>query len=230
METPKSFMLLIFLLAGFLPSIMAQNDSKINQGIEIGLDFLKFNKDWVYYNDTYFPKDDKYYSFDFIPSIFLRVPLGKNSLRFKYEYFNDDYSFTTHSFDFYYENIEGRLLNNKVLFGLERNFIDSRFKAYGALDIGLSLFRYKGIFSYYNGYDLLVSPSVPFKVNGFGISIQPTIGMKYRISSNINIMIESSLSFEKGFEKNDLYNMFQKNKFIPRPISLFGLSYTFKKE
>ena len=77
---------------------------------------------------------------------------------------------------------------------------------------------------------MLAPPSVPFKVNGFGISIQPTIGMKYRISSNINIMIESSLSFEKGFEKNDPYNMYQENKLIPRPISLFGLSYTFKKE
>lgn len=229
MKATKSFILLTFLLTGFLPSIMAQNDSKINQGIEIGLDFIKFNKDWIYYNDKYFPKDDKYYSFDFIPSIFVRAPLGKNSVRFKYEYFNDDYSFTTLTIDGFFANIEGKFLNNKVLFGLERNFIDSRFKAYGALDIGLSLFRFKGIHSYYsNIYEFVAPTSSPFKVNGFVISIQPTIGMKYRISSNISIMIESSLSFEKGFEKNDIYNVYQENKFIPRPISLFGLSYTFK--
>jgi hypothetical protein len=233
MRISKTVIFLSFLLSGSLFNIAAQNKSDTISKFEIGIDFVRYNRNWIYqmkqYNSFLYPINSKDYIFDFIPSIFAKYSLGTCNLRFKYEYFKSNYSFTDHIADGG-QYVFGNYKNNRILLGLEKHLIDSKFKVYYSLDFGISIFNFSGINAHSSGFGGSSGINYPFNINGLGLSMQPGLGIKYQIFKNLYINLESSIYFEKGLKRNDTFNLYSKNKFIPRPISLFGFSYAVHKK
>jgi hypothetical protein len=91
--------------------------------------------------------------------------------------------------------------------------------------MNLIFFR-KGLY-FYN--DVFNSPATdPFNINGITFFVQPGMGLKYKISNNFDLNLESALWIGKGYDSDDNHNINPDLRIIPRPISLFGLSYKFR--
>jgi hypothetical protein len=214
--------LLPMLLSGSILNLAALNNTSDTTKLEIGIDFVRFNRNWIYYSDLLQPTDGNLYAFDLIPSIFFKYPVKKLSFRFKYEFFKNPYSFETSSIDVY-QQIDGNLLEHRISTGVEKYLKDKNLKFYYLIDCGVSFTTFNGIYSYNNiDYTML---SDPFNIHGVTFFLQPGLGLKYKISKRLYISLESAVWFGKGFEKDDNHNINPDNRFIPRPISLFGLSY-----
>jgi hypothetical protein len=215
----------LFLLPGTFQNLTAQNNSRETSKFELGIDFVKFNRNWIYYNDLLYPVNNSKYNFDLTPSFFARVHLEYFSLRLRYEHLKTPYLFRSNPSDLNKE-VDGIFSNNRYLVGIEKNIFDSRIKSYVFIDLGLSGTNFNGSYSESYG-DPIVTISESFNIKGIGLSVQPGLGIKYRLFSNLYIDLESSVYFEKGADKNDTHNINPQNKLIPRPISLFGFSTNF---
>jgi hypothetical protein len=80
------------LLSGYYQFLFAQSNSDTIPKFEAGIDFIRFNRNWIYYSNELEPTDGNLYNFDLIPSLFLKLPIKKMALRFKYEFFKKPYS------------------------------------------------------------------------------------------------------------------------------------------
>lgn len=224
MKRPAVLILLLLII--WTQRFFAQNDSQKKQ-LEIGLDLFRFNKDWIYYK-TYDAILTKDFIADAIPSIFVRIPVKNSTLRIKYEFYLKHYLFKTNGFD-YSSTLDSKYYHNRMTIGLQRPIIDKRFKLLTFLDFGLSLMNYSGInASSSQGVPAPNSPD-PFNINSIGVSLQPGLGIKYRIFNELSITIESAIILEKGFETEDHYSINPENKLIPRPLNMVGISYSFLK-
>ena len=226
MKYLKSISLHLVFICVLLPNGISQSSIERNKEFEIGIDFARINRDWIYYNSFLYPVNGNDYIVDLIPSVFVRFQHGNNALRIKIEYFQKDYAFTTHSYDFSM-GIDGNLYDSKILFGYQRSLITTRsIKAYVFTDLGCSFYRYIGTQSSFNGWTL-EGTSVPFNITGLGLFVQPGIGFKIKTINRLWINLESSLFLGKDIANDDEYQIIQDKKFIPRPLSLLGLSYSF---
>jgi hypothetical protein len=226
MKYLKSISLHLVFICVLLPNGISQSSIERNKEFEIGIDFARINRDWIYYNSFLYPVNGNDYIVDLIPSVFVRFQHGNNALRIKIEYFQKDYAFTTHSYDFTM-GIDGNLYDSKILFGYQRSLITTRsIKAYVFTDLGCSFYRYIGTQSSFNGWTL-EGTSVPFNITGLGLFVQPGIGFKIKTINRLWINVESSLFLGKDITNDDEDQIIQDKKFIPRPLSLLGLSYSF---
>jgi hypothetical protein len=213
------------LLSGFYQFLFAQSNSDTIPKFEAGIDFIRFNRNWIYYSNQLEPTDGNLYNFDLIPSLFLKLPIKKMALRFKYEFFKKPYSFETSSIDTYQE-IDGNLIENRISFGLERYLNHKKFRLSYIIDFGVSFSDFKGLYSY---NDVINNPATdPFNINGITLFVQPGLGVKYRLSDKFDLNLESALWLGKGYDSDDNHNINPDLRIIPRPISLFGLSYKFR--
>jgi hypothetical protein len=224
MKTVKSFIILLFLISTLANNLVAQDHNKSKSALELGIDFARFNRNWVYM-PTLHPNNGHEYAFDFIPSIFVKLPKDRFSLRLKYEYLATNYSSHSMSFDAS-QALEGRLKEHRLLFGFERNLINKKISIYYLSDIGLSLSNFNGKYVQSN---ITNSPPTPeyFKIDQFTLFLQPGVGFKYKLSNRLAIKIESAVFIGKGFEKPNKGYILPNSRFTPRPISAFGLSYKF---
>jgi hypothetical protein len=69
-----------------------------------------------------------------------------------------------------------------------------------------------------------------FKINGVTLFLQAGLGLKFKISKRFDFNLESALWIGKGFDRDDIYDINPDYRFIPRPISLLGLSYKILKK
>jgi hypothetical protein len=213
-------LLMIFLM--ITTNLRGQYDYKV----EVGIDFVRFTRNWIYYNTYYHPISTPNYLLETVPSIFFRFPKQKYSLRLKYEFFKGFYYFKSGAFDIN-STIDSKYNHNRFLFGAEKVYLNKRLKATLILDIGTSLSHYYGLYNMSSqGVPAPINPE--FNFTSLGISLQPGLGFKFEIFKNLYANLESSIAIEKSIEPNDIYNINPDSKFIPRPISLFGLSYTFR--
>lgn len=210
----------LVLLPGTFLTLSAQE-----QKFEIGMDFVKYNRNWIYYNDFRHPVNTSDYNFDLTPSYFFKLHFDYFTLRFGFESIKCNYIFETNSPDFF-EKVDGIFFNNRYLAGVEKYLIDKRIKTYLFVDLGLSGTRFNGTY-----YASQITPLIPlqesFKIRGLGFLIQPGLGIKYRLFSTFYINLESSVYFEKGYNKDDPHSINPSVKIVPRPISLFGFSINF---
>lgn len=225
MTVIKPLIFLSLLLSVSFNNLTAQNQYGMSKKIELGIDFASFNKNWIYYNNLLHPVNTGDYNFDLIPSLFARFHFEAFSLRLKYEHFKTNYQFRTNTADSF-EEVDGTFFNNRYLVGIQKFLIDRRIKFYGIFDFGLSQTNFKGSYSSSPG-GIGVVYSEPFNINGIGIIIQPGFGIRIGLFRNLFINLESSVYFEKGFDKNDPHFINPQNKIIPRPISLLGFSTCF---
>ena len=123
MKTIGSLIICFFTISGLSRNVSAQDQNKNKSSFELGIDFTRFNRNWIYISNLH-PSNGHEYAFDFIPAIFIKLSKDIFSMRFKYEYLAKNYSSHTNSIDFS-ESIEGRLNENRLFFGLERNLINS---------------------------------------------------------------------------------------------------------
>jgi hypothetical protein len=228
MKSSRSIILLPLLWIGASPDLAAQSKTIANPKFEFGIDFVRFNRNWIYYSEQLQPTDGNLYSFDLIPSIFMKLPLKKQSLRFKYEFFKKPYSFETSSPDSY-QRIDGDLIEHRFSVGIERYLSSKTFRLFYLIDAGITFTDFKGLYSYNDIIDYTLL-SDPFNITGITIFVQPGIGLKYKISEKLDINLESALWFGKGYDKDDNHDINPNLRFIPRPVSLFGLSYKFVKK
>ncbi|MDX9811788.1 MAG: hypothetical protein RBU28_05340 [Bacteroidales bacterium] len=222
----KKIFLFVFFLSGFLSDIYSQDTLESNKKIEIGLDFMKFNEDWFYNNGYLFNVEGEKYIFDFTPSVFIRFINNRNALRLKFEFFQNDYSYDSDSYDFTWWE-DGNYKNARLLCGYQRFLIDKTIvKFFAFSDLGLSYYNYKGFEGTYNGWTM-EGIRKPFDINGIGISIQSGLGFKFKLIRGISIDLESSILLERNIDTSDEKLLLQDIKFIPRPLCLLGVSYTF---
>jgi hypothetical protein len=226
MKTIYVLVFLPLLIPGFSSKILAQNKPLANSGFEIGIDLARYNRDWVYYYNRH-PTDGTSHSFDFIPSIFFKLPKEKYSIRLKYEYFKKNYSSRTNTIDFY-ESFEGGFTENRIFVGIQKFLINKKLQIYYLSDLGLSLANYEGKYAY-PSLDYTSSILEYFDFTQFSISLQPGLGMKFYLSNNLALNLESSIFIAKGFQKSENDHFLQNLRLTPRPISLFGISYKFNK-
>jgi hypothetical protein len=221
----RSLNISLVLLIGTLYPLAAQGHSRENSKFEIGMDFVKFNRNWIYYNDFRYPVDISGYNFDLTPSYFFKIHLDYFSLRFGFEHIKCNYFFVANSPDLS-EKIDGTFFNNRYLAGAEKYLIDNRIKFYLLVDLGLSGTRFDGTYS-----ATRITPGIPvpesFKIRGLGLIVQPGFGVKYRLFKTSYLNLESSVYFEKGYDNGDNHSINPSAKFIPRPVSLFGFSTNF---
>ena len=204
--------------------LRAQDDYKI----EVGLDFARFTRNWIYYNSIYYPILTPDYLLETTPSIFFKFPMNKYSLRLKYEFFKGDYYFKSKTLDFS-SSIDAKYNHNRLLFGAEKVYLNKRLKASVIFDIGTSFTHYHGIYALSSqGVPAPIDPNFNFRA--LGISLQPGLGFKFEIIKNLYINLESAVAIEKSIEPEDIHHINPDKKIIPRPLSLFGLSYTFKRK
>jgi hypothetical protein len=225
MKALRFIAVIFLLLSGFHQSVFAQSKSDTIPKFEAGIDFIRFNRNWIYYSSQLEPTDGNLYNLDLIPSIFLKLLIKKMALRFKYEFFKQPYSFETSSTDTYQE-IDGNLIENRISIGVERYLNHKKFKLFYIIDCGISFSDFKGLYSYNDAFN---TPSTdPFNVNGITLFIQPGLGVKYKLSDNFDLNFESAIWLGKGYDSDDNHNINPDLRIIPRPISLFGLSYKFR--
>jgi len=224
MKTVKLLIILVFLISTLPINLVAQDQNKSKSTLELGIDFARFNRNWVYIPNLD-PNNGHEYEFDFIPSIFVKLPKDRFSMRLKYEYLATNYSSHSITIDAY-QALEGRLKEHRLLFGFERNLINKKISIYYLSDIGISLSNFNGKYAQSN---ITISPPTPeyFTINQYSVFIQPGVGFKYKLSNRLAIKIESAVFIGKGFEKPNKDYILPNSKFTPRPISAFGLSYKF---
>jgi hypothetical protein len=215
----------LILLSCTLQNLIGQNNTEQNPKFELGMDFVKFNRNWIYYNDILHPVNNSNYNFDLMPSFFARLHFDYFTLRLRYEHFKTHYLFRTNSIDLFME-VDGTFSNNRYLAGVEKYLINRRIKSYLFIDFGLSGINFNGYYSASHLVPGITDPEL-FNIRGIGLSVQPGLGIKYRLFSNLYINLESTVYLEKGFDKNDTHHINPENKLIPRPISLFGFSTYF---
>jgi hypothetical protein len=214
--------LLQLLLTGSALNSFAQDESAKKSKFTLGIDFIRFNRNWIYYSDLLQPTDGSNYAFDLIPSLFLKLPIKKVSLRFKYEFFKKPYLFEANSIDTY-RQVDGNLIEHRISIGLEKNLNDNKFTLFYIIDCGVSFSDFKGLYSYNNIDYTMFSDA--FNIKGVTLFLQPGFGVKYKISDRIDLNLESAIWLGEGFDKEDTHDINPGLRFIPRPISLFGLSY-----
>jgi hypothetical protein len=224
MKIVKPLIIFLFLISSQLSSLIAQEKTNNNSAFEVGIDLARFNRNWVY-QPTLHPVNGHDYAFDFIPSLFVKLQKEKFSLRLKYEYLAQNYSSRSITFDAS-EVLEGRLKENRLLFGLERNLINKRFSVYYLSDLGISLSNFNGKYAHTDITNLPPAPEY-FNIDQFTLFIQPGIGLNYKLSDRLAIKIESSVFIGKGFGNPDKDYILLNSRFTPRPVSAFGLSYRF---
>jgi hypothetical protein len=224
MKTVKLLIILVLLILTLPKNLVAQDQNKSKSTLELGIDFARFNRNWVYINGLH-PNNGQEYGFDFIPSIFVKIPKDRFSMRLKYEYSANNYSSHSNYYDGY-QALEGRLKEHRLFFGFERNLFNKKISAYYLSDIGLSFSNFNGKYIQSN---ILNIPPIPdyFNIDQFTLFIQPGVGIKYRLSNRLAIKIESAVFIGKGFEKPKKEYILPNIRFTPRPISAFGLSYRF---
>lgn len=222
MKPLRFVFLFMLLIAGSLPGLNAQDEQKKDPKLIIGIDFVRYNRDWIYYSDVLQPIDGTTYGFDLIPSLYVKLPFGNQALRFKYEFFKKPYSFVTNSVDLYQE-IEGNLVEHRLSLGYEINLYDKSFSIYYLTDCGVSFTNFAGQYSTNNIDNSIFTDA--FNIDGVTLFIQAGLGFKFKLSNRLDLNLESALWVGKGFDRYDIYDVNPDLRFIPRPISLLGLSY-----
>jgi hypothetical protein len=224
MKTSRHFSLLIIFLTINLACIFSQDNSKF----EIGLDLLNYNRNWVYYNGTLLNQTyGKQFVLEAIPAVYAKIPKDKYSLRFKIEYFQSTYLFNSVG-GVMFRQVDGLFKEGRILSGIEKNIINKKIKVYYMIDFAISISNFKGLYT--SGGDISPSYDIEhFNINSFGAALQPGLGMTFKITDYLILNLESSLFIGKGIDINDNHFINPESRLIPRPISLLGLSYVFKK-
>jgi len=195
--------------------------------LTLGIDFINYNRNWI--QDPLFmlkPKDGKYYRFDYIPSLFIKITKGKHILRFKHEYEGRKYLFETGANTDIDEILRGYFKSNRFLLGFERTIVDRKIRLYLIIDYGITAYSFSGV-DYQCGGIAGGCRIYDISVKGQGIDLQPGIGIEKLIFNNLYCSLESSLNIEKRFGPGDIHYMISGVRLTPRPISLFGISYKF---
>jgi hypothetical protein len=221
-KSGKFLILLSLLLLKDFFILFAQDKSKTKLKMEFGTGFIQYNRSWIYYDNLSLENGNNY-AFNFSLSPFIRFSKNKHSIRIKYEYFkkNSIYIFSHHDF---YEKTDGDFKENRILSGFEQLIIDKTMKLYCFTDFGISTINYTGLYTWsYKGS--LNTES--FNINQFSLSCQPGLGIKIDLSDKIGLNLETSIWIGNGYDKNDVHELLPKLRIIPRPIALFGFSYTF---
>jgi len=224
MKTINPLIILVFFISALPINLLAQDQNKSKSAFELGIDFARFNRNWVYIPNQH-PNNGHEYAFDFIPSIFVKLPKDRFSIRLKYEYLAKNYSSHSNSFDAS-EALEGRLKEHRLLFGFERNLINKKISIYYLSDIGISLSNFNGKYAQSSITNSSPTPEY-FKINQYTVFLQPGVGFNYKLSNRLIIKIESAVFIGKGFENPNKDYILPNSRFTPRPISAFGLSYKF---
>jgi hypothetical protein len=101
--------LLLIRLSDLYGQSQIDNYSKYN----LGIDFLRFNRNWIYFPERLNSMDGKNYHPYFTPSVFFKINEGNHSLRFKYEYLRCKYWLVTGGQSDLYEELKGSRYINK---------------------------------------------------------------------------------------------------------------------
>lgn len=225
MKTHLITLLSLILLITTSYRASSQEDLKM-RGIEAGIDFLRFHNNFNPFGFTFHREGGREFDLVVGPAVFIRAPFGRNALRLKYEISQTREKYSTNSFDFS-EDIYGVYTRNAVTLGIERYFVNRRFKLYGSADIGFAFIGFRGLYSAFREASMDYILDDPQDIKVFGVSVNPGIGIRYELFRNVNVILESSVAVEESMVQNDPYRLYQNMRLIARPVSLFGISYYF---
>ncbi len=149
------------------------------------------------------------------------------SYRLSGSFFSDRIGFTNGSNGS--EELHGRLNDNQIKLGFEKNFTYTMLQPYLGMDFGFKRSVFKG--------HSATQPHNEYRVNKNGVTISPVIGVKLNVSERFTFAAESTLDIFYFYDKqeinpgtsNAMLNKFYKWDYLLKPLGQFSLSYNFSR-
>ncbi|WP_207423491.1 hypothetical protein [Desertivirga brevis] len=158
------------------------------------------------------------------------------SYRVTGNFFSDDVAFKNDCEEC--EEAKGKLRDNALRLGFEKNIIYGNVQPYFGFDLGYRRNSFKGSSSNATSLNYTTPYDVKTQKNGFSIS--PLVGIKFNVIDHITIAAESSLDLLYSYEKQErafrdgnftrTVNNYSKWEFLLRPVGLLTLQYNFAEK
>ncbi|WP_256012475.1 hypothetical protein [Desertivirga xinjiangensis] len=243
----KRILLLLLLIPFISQSQIRKVDSTLIRVASRNTDFPKYKTQKLYsytigikaFGYEEFPKilnqvDAEEFKKQYLSGLILKINDNQISYRISGNFFSDRISFRNECAEC--EEVEGKLSDNALRLGFERNFMYSAVQPYFGFDIGFrrNIFKGKSRAIENSGY-----PSYDVKTQKNGFSLAPLFGLKFNIVNHFTIAAESSLdllySYEKqektyfgeNFNRTPTFTDYTKWEFLFKPVGMLSLQYNF---
>ena len=158
------------------------------------------------------------------------------SYRISGTFYSDNISFDNECADC--EKVKGKVSDNALRVGFEKNFMYSVIQPYFGFDMGFRRNIFRG--SAQDGPNSNVTyPSYDVKTQKNGFSLAPLFGIKVNPINHLTLAIESSIDLLYSYEKQEKnyygvntnpapsFSDFKKWEFLFKPIGMLSLQYNF---
>jgi len=159
------------------------------------------------------------------------------SYRISGNFYTDNISFDNECAEC--KKLNGKLSDNSIRVGFEKNFQYSTIQPYFGFDLGFRRNIFKGSAKDGNSSDNTVYAPYDVKTQKNGITLTPLFGIKINPVNHLTLAIESSIDLLYSYEKQEkMYNGanmshiptfadFKKWEFLFKPIGMLSLQYNF---
>jgi hypothetical protein len=224
MHKMKSIFLICFLLP-ILSFAQTENTTVAQPKNEIGLNLFSINDlSNRNYLENKFTAD-----FSFCSGLYYKFHSGKNVWRTSFDYFQNKIVIDDQQPEFSYSS-NGIKKAGEFKAGYERDFSKGKFSPFVFSDLFFQYSKYSGTASESGCF--IVFKNLPFNIETFETGISGGAGVKYQITKNIVISLESSLSgfysisedlinHAPGYPKTKEYN------YRINPLNRLGAAFTF---
>lgn len=243
----KRILLFLLLLPFTSQSQIRKADSSLLKTTSRTTDFPKYKTQKLYsytigikaFGYEELPKilnqvDAETFKTQYLSGLILKINDNQISYRISGNFFSDRITFKNECAEC--EEVEGRLSDNALRLGFERNFMYSTVQPYFGFDLGFRRNIFKG-----NARGIQNSGYPPYDVktqkNGF--SLAPLFGLKFNVANHFTIAAESSLdllyTYEKqektyigeNFNRTPTFADYTKWEFLFKPVGMLTLQYNF---
>ncbi|WP_374164918.1 hypothetical protein [Arcticibacter sp. MXS-1] len=133
------------------------------------------------------------------------------------------------------EEVNGRLTDNQIKVGFEKNFIYSSVQPYAGLDIGIKSSVFKGGVSQQS--NTIYDPRSSVRTEKNGISLSPVIGVKFNLINHLSLAAETTMDVLYSYERQERGNptdpasttlhKYYKWEYLLKPVGMLSVQYNF---
>lgn len=133
------------------------------------------------------------------------------------------------------EQVSGRLTDNQIKIGFEKNFVYSAIQPYAGLDLGIRRSVFKGSTGSVPGS--LSAPLSQIRTEKNGISASPVIGIKLNLIDHLTLAAETTVDILYSYERQEtaaeaspntaLLRKYYKWEYLLKPVGMLSIQYNF---
>lgn len=169
----------------------------------------------------------------YVNGIMLKYNDNQISYRMSGSFFSDNISFKNECEEC--ELAKGKVVDNAVKIGFEKNFIYAAVQPYFGIDLGFRRNTFDGTVNdagtldYTTGYDANTTKN--------SLSFSPVFGIKLNLVNHFTLAAETGLDLLYSYERQEktlydnsrtrLFSKFNKWEFLLKPVSILSLQYNF---